>query len=186
MRLPDLLPVLAGMATVAYPFVVYFGLPYLPPGLMVAVAVGIGAVHFLRKSGDRLLSGWSFLFIACVLVALLALRPVLAMQAYPPILNLCLAATFGWSLFRPPTAIERIARLRRPNLPPDAVAYTRGVTWMWTIFFLANACVASICALFFSVAIWTLWNGFIAYIVIGALFAGELMVRRWRMRRAPT
>lgn len=132
------------------------------------------------------MSRWSFLFIACVLLALLALRPVLAVQAYPPILNLCLAATFGWSLFRPPTAIERIARLQTPNLPPDRVAYTRKITWIWTIFFLANACVASICALYFTVMIWTLWNGFIAYILIGILVSGELMFRRWRMRRAPT
>jgi uncharacterized membrane protein len=186
MRLPDLLPVLAGLATVAYPFVVYFGLPYLPPGLMVAFAVGVGALHFVRKSGDRLLSRGSFLVIICVLAALLALRPMLAMQAYPPLLNVCLAATFGWSLFRPPTIIERIARSRRPNLPQNAIAYTRGVTWMWMIFFLVNACVSSICALFFTVTVWTLWNGFIAYILIGTLFTGEFMVRRWRMRRAST
>jgi uncharacterized membrane protein len=184
MRLPDLVPVLAGIATVAYPFLVYFGLPYLPPGLLVAIAVGIGGLQLLRKRGGGLMPRWSFLLIVCSLLALLALRPVLAMQAYPPILNLCLAGTFAWSLAYPPTAIERIAKLTTPNLAPDVVAYTRNVTWVWTIFFLTNAAIASACAMWSTIAIWTLWNGLIAYLLVGVLVAGELVVRRHRLRRA--
>lgn len=180
MRLPDLLPVVAGVATVAYPFLVYFGLPYLPPGVLVVIAIGIGGLQVLRKREGGFLSLWGYLLIVCVLLALLALRPVLAMQAYPPIVNLCLAATFAWSLVHPPTAIERLARLRKPDLVPKAVAYTRAVTWVWTIFFLANAAIASACALWSTVAVWTLWNGLIAYLLIGALVGGELVVRRLR------
>jgi uncharacterized membrane protein len=180
MRRPELLPVLAGIATVSYPFLVYFGMPYLPPALLVALAIGIGALQLLRKRGGGLISRWSFLLIVCVLLALLALRPVLAMQAYPPIVNLCLAATFAWSLAHPPTVIERLARLRTPDLVPKAIAYTRSVTWVWTIFFLANAAIATACALWSTVAVWTLWNGLIAYLLIGALVAGELVVRHRR------
>ena len=85
-RRPDLLPLLAGAGSVLYPFVVYFGLPYLPPGPLVALAVGLGALHLLRQRGGGLMPRWSLLAIPCVLLALLALRPVLAAQAYPPML----------------------------------------------------------------------------------------------------
>ena len=185
-RLPDLLPILAATGGVLYPFLVYFGLPRLTPGPLVAIAVGIGLLHLLRQRGGGLMPRWGFLLIPCVLLALLALRPVLAAQAYPPLVSLCLAATFAWSLAHPPTAIERIARLTTPDLSPDAIAYTRTVTKVWTIFFLANAAIASACAVWFPVAIWTLWTGLVSYLLIGILFAGELVVRRRRAQRAPT
>ena len=189
-RLPDLLPVLAGIGSVLYPFLVYFGLPHLPPALLVALAVGIGGLHLLRRRGPgrgrAVMSPWSVVAIACVLVALLALRPVLAVQAYPPLVSLSLAATFAWSLAHPPTAIERIARLRRPNLPAEAVVYTGNVTKVWTVFFLANAAISSVCALWFSVAIWTLWTGLISYLLVGVMIIGEVMVRRWVLQRAAT
>jgi uncharacterized membrane protein len=185
MRLPDLLPVLAGIASILYPFLVYFGLPHLTPALLVVLAVGIGALQIRRRRGGGLMPRWSLLLIACVLLALLAVRPVLAAQAYPPLISLCLAATFAWSLARPPSAIERIARLSHPDMPPTAIAYTRNVTKVWTIFFVANAAIASACALWFTVAIWTLWTGLISYLLIGALFLGELVVRRIVSPRAP-
>lgn len=183
-RLPDLLPVLAVTGSVIYPFLVYFGLPYLPPGPLVVVAVVIGGLHLMRQRGRGLMPRWSLLLIPCVLLALLALRPVLAVQAYPPLVSLCLAATFAWSLARPPTAIERIARLTSPDLSPDGIAYTRTVTKVWTAFFVANAAIASACAIWFPVAVWTLWTGLVSYLLIGALIAGEVGVRRWRARRA--
>jgi len=187
-RLPDVLPIMAGIATVLYPFLVYFGLPHLPPGPLVAVAVGIGALHLLRRrrSGRGVIPRWSFVAIPCVLLALLALRPVLAAQAYPPLVSLSLAATFAWSLAHPPTAIERIARLTTPDLPPKAVAYTRTVTKIWMIFFLVNATIASICAVWFTLWIWTLWTGLVSYVLIGVLILGEVVVRRRVVYRATT
>jgi uncharacterized membrane protein len=180
------LPVLAGIGGLLYPFLVYFGLPHLAPAPLVAIAIAIGLLHLLRRRGGGIMPRWGFLLIPCALLALLALRPVLAAQAYPPLVSLCLAATFAWSLAYPPTAIERLARLTTPDLPPDAIAYTRTVTKVWTIFFLSNATIATACALWFPVAIWTLWTGFVSYLLIGLLFAGELIVRRRRLRRAPT
>ena len=183
-RRPDRLALLAGAGSVLYPFVVYFGLPYLPPGPLVAMAVALGALHLLRQRGGGLMPRWSILAIPSVLLALLVLRPVLAAQAYPPLVSLCLAATFAWSLSHPPTAIERLARLTIPDLPPDGVAYTRTVTKVWTVFFLANASIACVCAVWFPVAIWTLWTGLVSYLCIGLLIVGEVAVRRWRTQRA--
>ena len=183
MRSPDLLPVFAGAGIVIYPFLVYFAQPYLTPGLLVAAAAGTSGLHLLRHSGRGLMPSWVFLLIPGVLVGLLAARPALAAQAYPPLVSLCLAATFSWSLAYPPTAIERIARLTVPDLPPDAIAYTRTVTKVWIVFFLANAVIASACALWFPVAVWTLWTGLVSYLLIGGLIGAEMVVRRRRMPR---
>src|SRR2546423_11913745 len=38
---------------------------------------------------------------------------------------------FRSSLFRPPTVVERLARLRNPELPAAGVRYTRQVTQVW-------------------------------------------------------
>jgi uncharacterized membrane protein len=150
--------------------------------------LSIGGLHLLRRHrrGLGVVPRWSFVAIPCVLLALLALRPVLAAQAYPPLVSLSLAAAFAWSLAYPPTAIERIARLTTPDLSAAAVAYTRTVTKVWTVFFLANAGIACACAVWGTVALWTLWTGLVSYLLIGLLFVGEVMVRRWILQRAPT
>lgn len=185
LRLPDLLPILTGVGTVLYPFAVYAGLHYLPPVVLVLLAASLGGLHLLRRHrlGHSLMPRWGFLLIPCVLLVLLRLLPLLAVQAYPPLVSLSLAAGFGWSLIRPPSAIEQLARLTNPDLSAAGVAYTRTITMIWTGFFLANAGIAIICAVWFSIAAWTLWTGLLSYLAIGVLFVGEIVFRRWKFQR---
>lgn len=183
MRLPDLLPVVAGVGTVLYPFLVYFGLPYVAPGPLVGVAIVLAGLHVLnrqRRSGAAFPRGLLVLIAAILLgvLGLLALRPMLAVQAYPLIINLSLATIFAWSLLQPPSAIERIARLTKPDLSPQEIAYTRTVTKVWLTFFLLNAAITSVCTVCFTLALWSLWTGLISYLLVGALFAAEFAVRR--------
>jgi uncharacterized membrane protein len=79
--------------------------------------------------------------------------------------------------------IERLARLREPELPPEGVAYTRRVTQAWCVFFVFNGTVALATALWASEAAWSLYNGVIAYGLMGLMFGGEFLLRR-RMRKA--
>jgi uncharacterized membrane protein len=85
---------------------------------------------------------------------------------------------FAVSLRYPPTIVERIARLREPDLPPAGVAYTRQVTRVWVGFLLANAAVSFWTARWGSLDQWALWNGLLSYLAMGALFGGEYLVRR--------
>jgi uncharacterized membrane protein len=176
---------LAIIGGVAYPLVVYFGLPFLPPSLLILVALGLLAVRVLvaRRSGgsDRWLL--ALLIAAIVLIALAAIDSRMAVKAYPVLLSLTAACVFGTSLLSPPTVVERLARLSEPNLSPEGVAYTRTVTRIWTIFLLGNAAVAAAVGLWGSIEQWTLWNGFISYLLMGSLFIGELAVRRFVRRR---
>ena len=90
---------------------------------------------------------------------------------------------FAWSVVRPPTIVERIARLREPDLSTDAVIYLRRVTIAWMVFFVCNGAVALYTALQSSLEIWTFYNGFVAYILIGAMFGGEFLTRMRVMRK---
>lgn len=181
---------LAVIGALTYPLLVWFGLSSLPPSAFVFVAIACIAIRVLgqrvRGTGPR---SWkraetiAQVAAALCLVALLALAPRIAARAYPVAINLALASVFVVSLWFPPTVVERIARLREPNLPMEAVIYTRQVTRIWVVFFCANAAISMWTAVYGSLDQWALWNGLLSYIAMGMLFAGEFLVRqRYRFR----
>lgn len=79
--------------------------------------------------------------------------------------------------------VERLARLQYPQLSAQGVRYTRRVTQIWCGFFILNGSVALITAQIGDMALWSAWNGMIAYLLMGALMAGEWLVRRRVMKR---
>lgn len=66
------------------------------------------------------------------------------MYWYPVLVNLMMLAVFGSSLFAGQTVIEKLARLQQPDLPEKAVRYTRRVTQVWCVFFIANGTLAAL------------------------------------------
>jgi uncharacterized membrane protein len=81
------------------------------------------------------------------------------------------------------SVIERLARLREPDLPPAGVLYTRRVTQIWCVFFIVNGAIALFTALHGDMQIWTLWNGLLSYFLMGTLMAGEWLIRRRIMKQ---
>jgi uncharacterized membrane protein len=65
-----------------------------------------------------------------------------------------------------------------PDLPEKAVRYTRKVTWAWVGFFAVNGAIALWSVLQPGWSLWLLYNGVIAYVAAGLLFAVELLVRQ--------
>jgi uncharacterized membrane protein len=102
----------------------------------------------------------------------------LLLRFYPSLVNLGLLIAFGATLVRGPSMIEKFARLGQPDLPPGAVRYTRRVTQVWCGFFVLNGAFSAYTALAWSRASWSLYNGMIAYGLIGVLLAGEFAWRR--------
>lgn len=49
---------------------------------------------------------------------------------------------------------------------------------MWCVFFVFNGALAVATALWTSDRVWALYNGLIAYVLIGTLFSVEWLVRR--------
>jgi uncharacterized membrane protein len=172
-------------AGIAYPFLVYFGLRVASPAVLAVGLAGIIGVRLLLdRGGSDAQRRFAPVFIIAAMGALLlvALSPLAGLESYPILVSLAFAGLFAYSLWRPPTLIERVARMRHPDLPPSALPYLRKVTSVWLGFFIANAAVSAATAMSGNLELWMLYNGFISYILMGALFVAELLVRR-RVRR---
>ena len=102
---------------------------------------------------------------------------LLPLKLYPVLVSCVMLALFGYSLRFPPTMIERLARLRQPNLHPLVVMYMRRVTQIWCVFFVINGSIGLGTALWASEAVWSLYTGVISYVLMGILFGGELLYR---------
>lgn len=143
------------------------------------LAVLLCALALLRAFATRERI-WLFAAAGTALLALwaTAFNASLPLKLYPALVNAAMLLLFGLSLRFPPTVVERLARLQEPDLPPEAVGYTRRVTQMWCGFFILNGGIAVITALWSSERVWALYNGLIAYVLMGTLFAGEWLVRQ--------
>lgn len=171
---------LLGLVLIVYPLLVYFGLQFASPSL---VALCLLPLVLLRLKWLRHHVGGQGILIAGVLLLLLFGYSILANQQmgirlYPVLINLVLLVIFLLSLRFPPSAIERLARLREANLPESGVRYTRKVTWLWAGFFALNGLVAAYTSFYSSLEAWTLYNGLIAYLLMGVLGAAEWLVRQ--------
>jgi len=136
-----------------------------------------------RRDGIVGLLGWLGPAVALLGVAALLLRSSESVLYYPVLVNAVFLLAFAVSLFQPQTLIERLARRFDPELPPEGVRYTRKVTLAWCVFFVMNGGIAWWTTTQ-TMAVWTLYNGLIAYLAMGAMFGGEWLIRRHVMRHA--
>ncbi|MDR0876504.1 MAG: AMP-binding protein, partial [Treponema sp.] len=112
------------------------------------------------------------------------------LKLYPVLISAVLLGAFGLTLFSPPVMIFRFAVLQdksvRGSLAEKRVEkYCRRVTLVWCAFFLLNGAVALYTVFFASDAVWSIYNGGISYMLMGALFAGEFIVRRITDKNMP-
>ncbi len=170
---------LATAATLVYPVVVYLGFGRWNP---VWIALLLAALLFLRAWSGRdpmwLAAGVGALILGGATSVGDSWVPL---KLYPVMVSGVLLAVFAFSLWRPPTVVERIARLAEPDLPPEGVAYTRKVTLAWCGFFLCNGAISLATTLWGGEQAWLLYNGLLSYVLIGAFFGAEWLLRR-RMR----
>lgn len=166
-----------------YPLAIYLALLWFEPRW---VALAAAVLILLRWRGRALgvFAGMSWLSHAVIAGSLaLSLGALVAndetlLLLYPAGISLALLALFALSLRTPPSMVERMARLTHPELPEEAVRYCRRVTEVWCAFFAVNASVSIWSALAASREVWALYNGFLVYLVMGTLFAGEWLLRR--------
>jgi uncharacterized membrane protein len=165
-----------------YPILVFLSLQHVSLPIIAAGLALLGTARLISagQNGAALkIQGLAILLFA----ALLAARGETSwLRYYPVLMNGAMLAMFAASLRWPPSIIERLARISEPNLPESGVRYTKRVTQIWCIFFFANGVAALWTARFSSWEFWTLYNGFISYILMGVLFTSEWLVRQ-RMRR---
>lgn len=114
-------------------------------------------------------------------VAIALTNDELLMRMYPVIVNFGMLIAFGATLVRGPSMVERFARLTYADPPAHVVRYTHRVTQLWCGFFVINCIFSAYTAICWSRKAWWLYNGAIAYVLIGALFVGEFAWRKWIM-----
>ena len=175
-KTPPLLAAVLLVVSVAYPVVVYLALGHVSPRwiALLLVVLALARAWVTRES---------FWLVAAALAGVLAVAGALGdqwgpLKLYPALVNLVMFGLFATSLWRGPSVVERLARLREPNFPPAAVAYTRRVTQVWCGFFVVNGLIAAVTALWASAAVWALYNGLLSYAAMGLLMGGEMLVRR--------
>ncbi len=173
------LPVLI---TLPYPFLIWLGHSEFEPRLLAGLLVLAALIRMLTTKGSKAGRWW---LAGALLLAIAAVcgNAWMPLKLYPVLVNGVMLGIFSYSLVAPPSIIERIARLQEPNLPVQAVAYTRRVTQVWCLFFVINGSIALGTTLWASPAVWALYNGVIAYVLMGILFGGEYLVRLRFKRR---
>ena len=108
------------------------------------------------------------------------LRANVWFRLYPAVMVATALAAFAASLFRTPL-VEVFARRMGEDLDERGTAYCRAVTVVWTAFLAAHLAV-TVATVFASYETWAFYNGFLSYVLMGALFLGEWLFRR-RFRR---
>lgn len=167
-----------------YPIAIYFGGDYLTPsqflaGLLLLLAGRILVVAWIKAEHRKRHVGLAALLIFAAFAMLLLIPDIklVYLRLYPMLLNLLMFTIFFASLFTAMPLVERFARFIHPDLPPQAVRYTRQVTRTWSIVLLLNALVSFYTAVATSFETWTLYNGVITYLIFGSVFLLEYLLR---------
>ncbi len=167
--------------TLTYPLVIWLGQNRFGPRVL---AIPLLLLVLMRLPTLKISTTWRWCVGGALLLVMCAfwVNAILPLKLYPVLVNSALLGVFGYSLLFPPSVIERWARLRDAEFSARAIVYTRRVTQIWCIFFFLNGAVAMITALWASATVWMLYNGLIAYLLMGLLFVGEYCIR-WRFKR---
>lgn len=181
--------VLFAVVLVAYPVLVWQGLqngtPRTIAAVLLCVALPVAAMR-MQKSSRVGLRGLAF--VPLVTVTALVLSAVLDAAGFlllvPVLINTLFLAVFGWSLRAGSMpAVERFARLQEETLSAEQAAWCRLWTIVWCVFFVANGTTALVLAVAAPMSWWATYNGLVAYVLMGTLFAIEWTMRRRRFSR---
>lgn len=171
-----LAPALA-VAGLAYPFVVHATLGRVSAAWLALPLAVLWLARGLSRGADA--PGGRLLPLAAVVfcLALAVSNSQDWLRWYPVMINAMLLIIFGASLRHGRPVIERLARLRHPDLPAAGVRYTRNVTRVWCGFFAVNGAIAAALAAWGPWSWWTAYNGAISYGLMGLLMGGEWLLR---------
>lgn len=166
-----------------YPIIVYFGLAHFPPGFIALMLLVLVAFRFgvlLPDERPALLP--IIVVFAAYAIAASLLGSATMLLYYPALVNGCLCAVFLNSLRQGDPLLLRIIRARGWPISEHGPLYLRRLTAVWAGFFVLNGAV-SLWTISQSIETWTLYNGFLSYLLVAVLVLGEWLFRRRFKRR---
>ncbi len=169
----------------AYPLLVHFAVLRNSPYLAGLALLVLAAFCLYRPLVAGRGAAWLGLgAIALGLTTLVPYDAAIRMLYLPPIAwPLAVLLSFAISLLpgRTPLVSAIAARVHQP-MPPGLAAYTRGVTWLWTLV-IALMLTANLALTFSGSRLsWSAFTNGGDYLVLVAVFLGEYLVRRLRFR----
>lgn len=178
--MPKFIKWITAIILVAYPFLVGWSLSHGKLWEISILLIIVGIVRYFTGRNSPMLP---LTYLAIVSGGLsLILKDQAWLKLYPVAMSLSALSMFLFTLLRPPSMIERFARIFEPDLPQSGVQWTRKVTMVWCGFFLINAVIATYTVFFTSMKIWVLYNGLISYLLMGVLLSGEFILRKRQQR----
>lgn len=189
-----MLGIVQAILTLAYPLLIFWALSRFEPrivagGVLAALALRAGAVALTPRPEPstpvRRIPGslaLPFVLVAAVAGGTAIWNDPLGLLLAPVFVNGALLAAFALSLRGQPI-VETLARLQVDRLAPAEVRYCRRVTEIWCAFFVVNGGIALALGLSKSLDAWAFYTGFLSYVLMGLLFAGEYVHRHARFRR---
>jgi uncharacterized membrane protein len=160
----------------AYPFTAHFARPAVAVALLAAllgyVLASLYIRHAVRWLVPPLAAGCLYLVHAPWLLYV------------PPVaINLALCWLFGRTLVRGRVPlIARFAMMEQGTLTDELAAYTRTLTWLWTLLFAGAAAASVLLALSGERDAWSIFTNFVNYLLVAGLFLGEFVYRKLRYR----
>lgn len=170
-----------------YPLVVYYfnGDSFRLYTLFFLLFLSLIRLPFLLRKKN--LRGQSFAYVPIVAAVFVLggyfIGNTSSPYYYPVIVSFLTSGVFLLTILRPPSLVERIARIRNPNLDKAGVVYTKKVTVVWGVFLLINGGVSLWTALAKNEELWAIYNGLISYLLMGVLFCGEFLYRHYFILR---
>jgi uncharacterized membrane protein len=179
--------VLQSLLFVGYPLAVYLSYTRLDTrrfGLVLLSLYALSVVSRFKGSWAEVASlARQHVPLALVIALAVVSGSRTLLLLLPVAVSLYLLWTFSSSLRAGPSIVERFARAVDPDLPDFVIPYCRKVTLVWCGFFVWNSLCVVILATTAPIEWWALYTGLVAYLLMGVLFAGELVVRKLWFRR---
>ena len=172
-----------GIVLALYPVIVFFGLKYLSvrwTALLLLVLLGRRFVAAIFTSKET--SVPAIIQIAAMggLIGGAGIsRSEIFLRFTPFLISLVFFAQFAFSLRSTPI-IERFARLKRPDLPPDHVRYCLALTKIWLLVFAGNSALVLAAAFVESKGLWAVLVGPVSYAYLGIFLTSEYIFRKRR------
>jgi uncharacterized membrane protein len=174
------------LLALCYPLLSHFALVRRQSRLeWLALMVLFGACFYAELRRGRRGEWLAFAAFAAAIGGLMWIDTQTYALFLPPMIFPALALLkFAGSLLpgRTPLVTQIATAAHGGTLPDELPAYTRAVTWSWTLILIAILAIDAALLAFGSREQWSLWANFIGYIFVGAVFVIEYIVRRIRFR----
>jgi len=180
----DLLPVLIFLVTLAYPFLVYLNIDSVEPGWFGAALLVMAVFRLIVTGTDRQLSDWLITAVITLFCSvIIILESEILLKCYPVMMSIAMGLVFLISLKDKHNLIERFAAAGGKQPPEKARGYLQKLCIAWGILLLLNGAVAAWTVWFASLAVWTLYNGLISYLLIAGFIVVELVYRNYYKKK---